>query len=323
MIAKNKNIKSTKVVKQPKKVVADARLRKKPEYKSFKLHKVIKHHDGPLISWWQILKKAFKLLAVNKKHIAVFCIVYGLLTLIFVRGLNSPVDISGIRETLQEVSANQVTTWATNFTAFGLLFQSSTKGAGEVSSTYQSILLVVSSLALIWFFRQQQAGNKVSIKMAFYRGMYPLVPFIGMIVIMTFQLIPALVGKYLFDQVNAGGLAVTGIEQSLWLMLYIGLIIYSLYMISASLIAMYIVTLPEMTPFLALKKAKEVVTFRRFSLLRKVAALPILLLVFIAITVFPALFISELFAQWLFFFEIIFMLPLAHAYLYTLYRELL
>jgi len=94
-------------------------------------------------------------------------------------------------------------------------------------------------------------------------------------------------------------------------------------MISASVIALFIVTLPEMTPMLSLKKAKELVTFRRANVLGKVMILIILVAIFYVSIVLPAIFVSAALAQFAFFFLTIFMVPFVVAYLFVLYRELL
>lgn len=322
--AKNaKSKKTTSVVKQPKIIDDNAKLRKKPKYKSFRLHKRVKHHDPNLPSWWKISKKAFRLLKANSKNIFKFFFIYGLMYLIFVRGFSSPVNIDEIRGAFDELAAEEISTLATNFTVFSLLIQSTTNAAGDVQGLYQMLFLIVSSLALIWLFRQQQAGNKVTMKMGFYRGMYPLIPFILISVVIALQTIPASIGNFLFKIVVDSGYAVNFLEQFVWLLLFLFLLLLSFYMISSSLIALLVVTLPEMTPKIALKKAKELVEFRRFSVLRKVLALFVILVVVFVSIVFPAIFISASLAQILYFTLTVLAVPFTIAYLFVLYRELL
>ena len=322
--AKNsKSKKAVTVVKQPKIIDENAKIRKRPQYKSFRMHKRVKHHDPKLPSWWGITKKAFRLIKANKKNILKFFFIYGLFYFIFVRGFSSPVNIDDIRNSFDEIADSEVSALATNFTVFSLLIQSTTNAAGDIAGLYQMFFLVVSALALIWLFRQQQAGNKVTIKDAFYRGMYPLVPFIIIVVVIGLQTLPASIGNFLFKSVIDSGLAINTLEQTIWLLLFLGLLLLSLFMISSSLIALLVVTLPEMTPKIALKKAKELVEFRRFSILRKVLALCLVLVILFVSIVFPALFISASLAQILYFALTILVVPFAVAYLFVLYRELL
>lgn len=311
------------VVKEPTIIAADARVRKTPRYKSFRLHKRVKHHAGPLPSWWQITKKSFRLLNANRKSLFFFFLVYGLLTLVFVRGFSSPVNIDQIRDSFSEVVDADISALATNFTVFNLMLQSTTSAAGDVAGLYQIFFLVISVLALIWLFRQQQAGNKVTIKQAFYRGMYPLIPFTLLVVVVGLQTIPASIGNFLFRTVIDNGLAINMLEQTVWLLLFLLLVLLSAYMITTTLIALFIVTLPEMTPRRAQKKAKELVLFRRFGLLRKVIGLSLFVVTLYVATVFPLLFLSAIAAQLVFFGLTILIVPFATAYLFVLYRELL
>lgn len=322
-MTKRKKTDAAKVVKEPAQNRWDARLRKKPQYKSFRLHKRVKHPAPPIPGWWQLVKKTFRLMRANKRNLFSFFFVYGLLYFVFVRGLTSPVDITSVRESFSEVLARDISTLATNFTVLALMIQSTTSAAGDVQGMYQSIFLVTSSLALIWLFRQQQAGNKVAMKDAFYRGMYPIIPFILVLIVVSLQTIPASIGNYLFRTVIDNDLAINVTEQTVWLLLFLLLILLSAYMISSSIIALFVVTLPEMTPMKALKKAKKLVEFRRLSVMRKLAALLFVLLVLFVGIIFPSIFVSALLAQIMFFILTVLFVPFAVGYVFVLYRELL
>jgi len=319
-----KSAKTTKnIVKQPKINKPDAKLRQKPRYRSFRMHRSIKHNAPKLPSWWALLKKSWRLMKANKKQIAMFAVVYGLLNLLLVRGLSSPVDIQGIQESFRDIIGEESAGLASGFTAFGLLINASTQGTGEVAQMYQTILLIIASLALIWLYRQQQAGNSVTMKMAFYRGMYPLIPFVLVTLVIGLQLIPALIGNFLFTTVVSGGLAVGGLEQTLWLLFYISSLLLSLYMISSSSIALYVVTLPEMTPMMALRQARELVRFRRFGILLRAIAIILVVFALLFVIVLPVIFVAPALAQWMFFAITVLAIPLVNGYMFSLYRELL
>ncbi len=311
------------IVKTPKELKPGAKARKKPKYKSFRLHRRIKHHEVPLPNWRMLLRKSVQLMMANKKPIFYFGLIYGFLNLLLVRGFSSPIDIGALRESFTSIVGEDAAGLASGFTAFGLLINASTQGSSEVAQVYQSFLLIIASLALVWLFRQQQAGNKVGIKMAFYRGMYPFIPFTLVVLVMGLQLIPALIGNFLYSTVIDNGLAVGFFEQSVWLMLFASTVLLSLYMLSSSSIALYIVTLPEMTPMIALRKARELVRFRRFSVMRKVFALISVLFLVLVAVVLPIIFVLPALAEWMFFAVTVFGIPLVHGYMFSLYRELL
>lgn len=310
------------IVKKPKVVASDSRFRKKPQYKSFRLHKRIKHPAPALPSWLEIGRKAVKLMLANSRPLMWFLLVYGLLSVIFVSGVVSPINIAEIKAKLSEQTGGDVN-FSGNVTILGLLLSSSLRASGEVSALYQMIFFVSSMLALIWLYRQQQAGNRVSMRDAYYRGMYPIVPFLIICLVIGLQIIPAGMGNYLYGAVTRGGLAITFMEQLFWFLFFAMTILLSLYFVSMTIVALFVVTLPEMTPTAAIKEARSMVAHRRFSVLAKVVALIILMaLIYVAI-VFPAIFISATLAQILFFFLTILAVPFAVAYLFVLYRELL
>jgi hypothetical protein len=94
-------------------------------------------------------------------------------------------------------------------------------------------------------------------------------------------------------------------------------------MISSSSIALYIVTLPEMTPMIALRKARELVKYRRFAVLIRAFAIVLVIFALLFVIVLPVIFIAPVLAEWMFFAITILVIPLVHGYLFSLYRELL
>src|SRR5205823_2479549 len=109
----------------------------------------------------------------------------------------------------------------------------------------------------------------------------------------------------------------------IWAVLFIILSFVSLYMLSASVFALYIVTLPDMTPLKALRSARELVHHRRWTVLRKILWLPLLLLIIAAVVMVPIIIVLTPLAQWIFFLLTMLALLAVHGYMYTLYRELL
>ncbi len=322
--AKRAKTKKNTVVKKAKVTREDARLREKPKYRSFRMHKRVKHHAPSLPNSYKLMKKALRLMWVNKKPLFFFTLIYGALFLLFVRGIFNPINIGDIRfEIESSLGEGSGTSFEANRLVFGQLASTLASGLSGEQSIYQIMLLVIGGLALIWLFRQHQAGNDVSVRMAFYRGMYPLIPFLLIVYLLLLQLLPGVIGNFLYTTVVAGGIAVNGLEQFIWLLLYVSLLLLSFYLISSTSMALMIVTLPEMTPMMALRRARELARFRRFSLFRKILALLLFIGLFFIVIVFPALFITAWLAQGLFLLLSILTLPFAIAYLFVLYRELL
>lgn len=295
----------------------------KPTYQSFRLSKKIKHPAGPL-------KGSFRLLAFSLSHIwqhkRLFVGIGGiylLLSLLFVREFSLDSGINELRANLEEIFQGTSARLALGLTLFGVLVESGGSASSPAGSAYGSVLIVLISLATIWGLRQTYAGSKVTAKETFYRGIYPAVPYVLVLAVVVLQLLPAMIGATIYGIVVANGLAVNFGEQAAWLLLFGMLCLLSLYMITSSIFALYIVTLPDMTPMKALKSARELVRYRRWSVMRKIIFVPIALLLIGAVVMLPFLLGATAIADYVFFAISPLGLIATHSYMYSLYRELL
>jgi hypothetical protein len=274
-------------------------------------------------SVWRLTTSAALLL---KRYWPVFLgltLIYGLLNLILVQGLASSTDVSSLKHDLNQVFNGHLGTLGSSLGVFVVLVGSAGNGSSQTAGAYQLFLALITSLAVIWSLRQLLANHPLRLRDAYYRGMYPLIPFILVLLIVSLQLLPLLIGSSLYSLVITNGIAVNALEKGLWLVFFLALALWTLYMISASLFALYIVTLPEMTPLKALRSARELVHGRRWTVLRKILYLPLLLLVVAAIIMVPIIIWLTALAQWVFFLLTMFSLIAIHTYMYNLYRELL
>ena len=299
--------------------VANPRRLKTPKYNHLRLGKHIKH-PKKLPSAWKITKQAWRTILAHWKVFVGITLVFGVLNIILVRGFSSGLDINSVKDLL---TLGHLGHFATNLTVFALLVTSANSGASATAGVYQGVLILVISLAIIWTLRQMLAGNKVRVRDGFYRGMAPLIPFLLVLLVIGLQLIPLLIGSSLYSTVINDGIAVYAVEKLFWGLLFFLLALLSLYMVCSSVFALYIVTLPDMTPMKALRSARELVRLRRWTILRKVLFLPVVLLVVAAIIMLPVIAFASVLATWLFFGLSMFVIVAVHAYLYTLYRELL
>lgn len=245
------------------------------------------------------------------------------MSLVFVTGLGSSFDFVQTKQDVEEFLGGEANQATTTIALFGYLVGSAGAQAGEVAGTYQLFLTLISSLAIIWAVRQVMAGEKVTAKDSYYRGLYPLIPLLLVLFVIGLQLLPALIGTTLYSIVLNNALAVTAIEKGIWLLLFILFWLLSLYMIVSSIFALYIVTLPEMTPLRALRSARGLVLHRRLHVGLRIIALPLVLLVVAMILLAPVILFVPVLAMVLFLIFSSFGLCLAHTYMYSLYREML
>lgn len=269
--------------------------------------------------FWSVLQ----LLWANKKLFFYIVLIYGLLNVILVRGLSAGGDLSTLKGELNGVLHGVGGKIAVSGISFAYLMASSGSGVSGTAGFYDGALLVVCSLAFIWAFRQVLAKHPIRARDSFYHGMYPLIPFLLVFLLFSVQLLPLAAGGGIYSVVTSGGIAVHVWERILWLALFILLALWSLRMITASMFALYIVTLPDMTPLRAYRSAKQLVYGRRLMIWRKLIFLPLTLLLLAVIIEFPLILFLTPVATWAFLIISMLALPLVHGYLYTLYREML
>src|SRR5690606_5937916 len=219
-----------------KKKPSETRTRKlnAPKYRSFRLHKRIKQTTKTLPKSTRLLRQSLRHLWKYRKPFAGITLTYLVLTVVLVKGFSVGSDIPEIKQVLQETLTGVGGQLAAGTALFGYLLGSSSGASSDVAATYQSILLVVVSLALIWALRQTHAGNTVGVREAFYRGMYPLIPFLAVLVVIGLQCLPLAIASWLFNVTLVSGLAVTAIEQVLWAILCFLLAVLTIYLVSSS-----------------------------------------------------------------------------------------
>ncbi|MDQ3123068.1 MAG: hypothetical protein M3Q14_00035 [bacterium] len=273
---------------------------------------------------FKLLGRALRHLWRNKKLFGGIFIIYVVLYILFVKGLATNFQVDETRVLIEETLGDQLDGFMTATTLFGALIGTAGTTASESGSVYQLVLFVIFSLAIIWALRATfEDRSKIKIREAFYKGMYPLVPYVVVGLVIILQLIPALVGISVYSIVIANGIAVNTVEQIGWLSLMLLLVGLSVYLVSSSVFASYIVTLEKMAPMQALRSARKLVKFRRWSILRKVLFLPVMIaLCFIAVF-FPLVLVLPVVAEILFLLCSLALIFIGHAFLYELYRELL
>lgn len=313
-MAKSKNAPSEKT---------QTRVRKLPKYKSFKLSKSIKNPGKPLPGIYRLYKQSLSLLFQNKKLFFGITGIYIFLTLIFVSGFGLSVDFNEAKQGFTEALGENAGRLTTSLALFSFLISSGNTVESESGGVYRLFLTIIISLVVIWAIRQIYAGEKPSIKQAFYQGVYPLIPFILVLVVVGIQLIPFLIGSFLFSIVFSTGIAVTAIEKIIWILIFGLLALLSLYMIISSVFAMYIVTLPDMTPMKALRSARGLVLHRRVSVGLRIIGLPITTLLLFVLILLPIIFILPAIAVPIFICLTGLLLFIGNAYMYNLYRALL
>jgi len=307
-------------VKQSKSAVRSRKLTRKQNRK--KLKAIAKKKQLP--STWKLMKASLGQIKDNKKLFGGILIIYFILIIVFVRGISGNFQLSTIQQNVVDTFGEQTGKWEKGAASYGLLLGSAVSSQTEVESIYQTIIIVITSLALIWGLRQTyNRKQKVKIRDSFYKGMYPLVPFILVIFVVLIYLLPFGIASSIFSAIQANGIATTGPEQIAWWSVLIAGALISAYLALAGIFAVYIATLPDMSPIKALKEANALVRFRRWQVARKFIILTLTLLVLSAVVLIPMIVFFAKAAEIIYLLFSIVFLVYAHAFIYRLYRELI
>jgi hypothetical protein len=307
---------------QDKKPIKEPRRVNTGKYRSFRLQKKITTGERHLPGSFTLLKGSFGVLKKRWKTVLGIVLIYGFLNAVLVQSFSGN-DLEQTKTVLDGSSDGSWGQITSALTLFIYLAASSGNLNSEVAGAYQLMLTVMTSLALIWTLRQIYADKATSVREAFYRGMHPLVPFVLVVLVGTLQLIPIVTGGFLFNLVTGNGIAGTGVENVLWGIVFFLLALLTLFMLSATIMAIYIVCLPEMTPMVALRSAADLVRYRRWEVMRKLLILPVFLLITSMLLILPLIYVSAPLAGFMFFVTSMVGLPVIHSYLYRVYRELL
>lgn len=280
-------------------------------------------HPVKLPAAWTIFKQACNLLLSHRRLFGIITLIYAILNVLLVHGLGGSTSVASLKGLLGHAFTGDFSQLSAGLTVFAFLLTSAGSNVSGSAKVYQTLLIIIVSLALVWSLRQVMAGATVRVRDAFYKGMYPLIPLVLVLLVIGLQLIPMLIGASLYSLVVTNGIAAHIIEKIAWAGLFLLLSLLSLYMITSSLFALYVVALPDMTPLKALRSAGELVHGRRWTVLRKVLFLPLILLILTAVIMLPVIWWLTPAAPWVFSLLTIVSLTVVHTYMYSLYRELL
>lgn len=271
-------------------------------------------------SAWRLLGRTYQFCLNNWKVLGAITLVYGLFYFLLVRAAPQ-IDLSEYETTIDEL-IGEGSDGVKTLTLAGLALASAGTSTSQVQLLYGLVLIVVFSLAVIWSLRHIMAKKKFNLRDSFYRSQTPLVPYLGLLGLMSIQLIPMAVGSLLYSIVTAQSIAVTPVESLLFAVLWLGLTLLSAYFLVNSLMATYAVTLPGMYPWAALKATRGLVKGRRWFLLRKMLLLPVILFLLFALVFLFLIAVAPSLVFWFYDLSLILALPIFHIYYYQLYRSL-
>lgn len=278
-----------------------------------RLPSVIEISKGALIVLWR-----------QRWTILLILLVYGFVNFAIAQGFSSGLSVTSAKAQLSSLFHGHLSSLGGNLSVYALMvgsFGGSSSGGSGLG--YSMLLAIIASLAIIWVIRNASNKAPASLRDSFYKGMYPFIPFLAVLLVIGLELLPMIAGISIYVTAVNDAVAVTALEKLLFIVVMILLALPTIYWLSSSIIALYIVTLPDMTPIKALRSAKDLVRKRRLLILPRLAFLPVALFIISSIIVLPFIAWAAPAAPWVFILMSLLMLALTHGYLYNLYRELL
>lgn len=290
----------------------------------YRAKKKVARLSKKLPSSFSLTRSSLSLLWRNKKLFGGILLVYTLLYLLLVKGLATNFQLNETRKLIEEALGDNLGTPELGIALMGALVGTAGKTASESSGVYQVMLFVIMSLAIVWALRQTfEAVKDLKLRTVFYSAMTPLVPYVLVWLVVILQLVPAMIGVGVYGVVTANGIAVNTIEQIAWLLFLLALVGLSIFWVSSSIFATYIAALPGMTPMTALRKARALVKYRRFLIIRKVLFLPLVIGLVTVLIFLPLVLYATVLAEIIFLVFFVAAVLFAHAYFYVLYRGMM
>lgn len=252
-------------------------------------------------------------------------IIYAILYLLLVKGLATNFQLAETRQTIEDAVGGGLGNLEMASALFGALLGTAGATASESAGVYQVVLFIIVSMTIIWSLRQtfSERVEAPKIRQAFYKGPSQIVPYILVLLVIMLQLIPALIGITIYGIVVSNGIAINVLEQIVWLIVLLACLGLSVFWISASVFASYIVSLPDMAPMQALRSARSLVRFRRWQIIRKVLFLPLIIGLIMLLIFMPLVLLAPPIAEVLFMIFVLVLLLFGHSYFYLLYREMM
>ncbi|HEX5447876.1 MAG TPA: hypothetical protein VFW90_01600 [Candidatus Saccharimonadales bacterium] len=310
------------VKKRPKKPAATSgRVRKLTKKQQKAKDKKETRQHSPVAGSFRLSWRVLKMWRKYWKTLGGIVIIYLLLNIIFASGVS---DISNNFDSIKtNLNASGGTGLWRAAGGFASLVGSSGVSGSTTGSALQSVLFVLESLVIIYALRHLMSGQAVYVKLAWYRAMTPLIPFLLVIFMILIQLLPITLGATLLAVIASAAFTSATWATAVSIVFFVLMAAWSIYMVSSSIFALYIVTLPDMQPRQALRSAKDLVRFRRWEVIRKVLFLPIIIMIVMGLVIVPLILYAQRVVPGVFYVLSMLSILFVHSYLYSVYRELL
>ncbi len=278
---------------------------------------------GELISSIDLTKNSLNIIWSNKNAFFSILAIYTVVYMIVVQGFSSSYNSQLASSAVRGLLNGHLSGIYTSFDA--LSFFAGSYSSSASAGIFQAFLVIILNLAIIWTLRQVTNGKNVKVRArdAYYKGMYPLIQYIIICLVIVVELLPLALAFTIYNFMIINSIATTIFQIFLTILITIALAILSLWLICYSIISQFIVTLPDVTPMQALSSAKNLVKKQRILVMRKIAALPIIVVCLSLIIILPVTLVLPNLVTATYILTGLFVVLFSLTYLYSLYKELI
>jgi hypothetical protein len=294
-----------------------------------------------LPGYWSFSLSVNSVLWKNKKLFSSVLLIYIVLTVLLI-SFASEDSYMQLRDALDNAGDGAFNGFWGELNKAGLLLAAGAAGAfnsaklelGGQGQIYTVLIGLLIWLTTVWLLRAILSGGHPRMRDGIYQAGAPIVSTIVVGAVLLAQLLPIVGAIYAYNAAIVSGLLDGGIEAMLFWAVASLLVLISLYWVTATLIALVVVTLPGVYPVQALRTAGDLVIGRRVRiLLRLLWMAGMVIFAWILIMIPIILFDGWIKSAW----EAIWWLPLVPAslliggaatviwiasYIYLLYRKI-
>lgn len=187
-----------------------------------------------------------------------------------------------------------------DFARAGLLLLSTVTSGGldpgtdEVGTIFTIIIFLVIWLTTIFLLRHFYASSHPKLRDALYNSLGPIISTLLVFVVVCIQAIPIMLVAITYSAAVSTGFLSTPFYALVYFIFAALMCIWSVYMLSSSLIALIAVTAPGVYPMTALGTASDLIAGRRMNLAIRVIYLVIVVAVIYAVIMLPIILLDLL-----------------------------
>jgi hypothetical protein len=241
-------------------------------HRSFKPTKTPRKRP-PIVRIKKNIADTFTTIWQEKRLLFGLGLIYVVATYILVGGV-AQADFVALKDATLQVFGG---TFSSAGTALSLLTSTMSGAFASSLTELQQFLAVFLGimfwLTIVWALRMRFADQKIKVRDALYSAGAPVVAYalVGLAIIL--QLTPGALGIFIFSTAQNGGWIQGGVEVMMFAFGAFLLCCLSIYWLAGSLLALVVVTLPQMYPWRALSISSELVIGRRLRMVGHAGAL--------------------------------------------------